>query len=450
MNTIRVRTSPVSDVKSVVINGHLEQSIGWTQGFDFILRYGLLALALFGPLSLGAVQPWAEFVMQCGAALLLLVWAARQVSSGSLLVVPTPLYIPLLGFAAVVGVQILLHVPRYLYGTVSAAQSCILYGLLFFLAVQVLYRDRSLERTVEVLSWFGFLLALFAIIQYFAGNGKIYWLIPVPETSSVFGPYINRNHFAGAMELLAPLPVVLATRSRLSMLQRFAFMFAGGMMVAAVFLSGSRGGMVSVVAEFLFLVGCLLVVGRGSRKAWVGIAIFFVLAAGLVAWVGSADMVERIGTLADQFHPATMDQRSTILRDSLVMVKQRPLLGWGLGQFPDLYPQFRSFYTNLLVNAAHDDYLQVLVETGLMGLAMAVLFIVLLYVKGLQRWRAGGWANLAALVGCTGLLVHSFVDFNLQIPANAVLFFVLSAAACGSPERLRAPASRSHRTFSRG
>lgn len=444
MNTIRVHTNSVSRARPVVIPGHVEQPITWTRGLDAILCYGLLALGLFGPLSFGAVQPWAGFVLECGAALLLMIWAARQVADGYLQVVPSLLYIPLLGFAAVIGLQLLLHVPRYVYGTVAAAQASIVYGLLFFLAVQVFYRDGNLLRVLELLGLFGFLLALFAILQHFAGNGKVYWIRAVPDTSSVFGPYMNRNHFAGAMELLAPLPVVLATRPHLSMLQRFTSMFAGGMMVAAVFLSGSRGGMVSVVAEFLFFVGCLLLVRGGSQRAWMGIGIFIVLAASLVAWVGTVDMVERIGTLADQFNSATMDRRSTILQDSLAMVKQRPVLGWGLGQFPDVYPQFRSFYTNLFVNAAHDDYLQLLVETGFLGFAMAVLFIAILYSEGLKRWRTGTTANLAALVGCTGLLIHSFVDFNLQIPANAVLFLLLAAAACSRRERLEVPAARNH------
>ncbi len=442
MNTIRARINPLSDVKRIVIAGQAHQISAWTRGFDYILCYGLVVLVVFGPLSFGAVEPWAVFALQCGVALLFLLWAAQQVASGSLQVALSPLYVPLLGFAAIVGLQILLHVPRYLYGTVSAAQFSLLYGLVFFVAVQVFHRDKNLDRILGMLGLFGFLLALFAIIQHFAGNGKIYWIRPVTDESSVFGPYVNRNHFAGVMELLAPLPVVLATRSDRSMLERFASMFAGGVMVAAVFLSGSRGGMLSVVAEFMFFIGCVLLVRRGSRSTWMGIVFFCVLAAGLVAWVGTVDMVERIGTLADQFNSATMDQRSTILRDSLVMVKELPLLGWGLGQFPNVYPQFRSFYTNFFVNAAHDDYLQLLVETGFLGFAMAVLFIVLLYRGGFKRWRAGNRANLAALVACTGLLVHSFVDFNLQIPANAVLFFLLSAAACSKPELLQQPRAR--------
>jgi O-antigen ligase len=434
MSTIRLHIKPIGRPATVVIAETASRSAVVARALDNTLCYGLASLLVFGPLVFGAVENWSEFVLQCGVLLLFLIWAARQAISGYLQITLSPLYIPLLGFAAVVGSQILLQVPRYRYGTIAAAEFSVMYGLAFFLAIQIFSGDKKLERVLEVLSVFGFLLALFGIIQHFAGNGNIYWFRPIADTSAFFGPYINRNHFAGAMEMLAPLPVVLAMRSRLSMAQRFAAMFAGGVMVASVFVSASRGGIVSVVAEFAFFIGCLLVTRRGSRQTWIGIAIFVALAASLVVWIGTTDMVERVGTLADQFNPATMDQRSTIVRDSIAMVRERPLLGWGFAQFPNIYPQFRTFYTNLFVNAAHNDYLQILVETGVLGFAMAALFVVLLFRDGLQRWHTGNKATLAALVACTGLLVHSFVDFNLQIPANAMLFFVLAAGACSTSE----------------
>jgi len=113
------------------------------------------------------------------------------------------------------------------------------------------------------------------------------------------------------------------------------------------------------------------------------------------------------------------------------------LLGWGLGTFPEVYPSFRSFYTNLFVNEAHNDYVQLAVETGLVGFAIACSFIVLVYHRGLRRmeqWQTDirSAAALAALIGLTGILVHSLSDFNLQIPANAALFFALAALASGS------------------
>jgi O-antigen ligase len=120
------------------------------------------------------------------------------------------------------------------------------------------------------------------------------------------------------------------------------------------------------------------------------------------------------------------------------MLVKRPLLGWGLGAFPIVYPEFRSFYTTFFVNQAHNDYLQLLAETGLAGFSIAVWFLVLVFRHAagkLENWAgtASGALTMAALLGCVGILVHSFLDFNLQIPANAALFYVLCAIAAAAP-----------------
>jgi O-antigen ligase len=120
------------------------------------------------------------------------------------------------------------------------------------------------------------------------------------------------------------------------------------------------------------------------------------------------------------------------------MFVKRPIAGWGLGTFPTVYPSFRSFYTNLFVNEAHNDYAQLLVETGLIGFGLMLWFLVCLYRHGLptsRRWEFK-WdraVSLASLLGCTGILLHSFVDFNLQIPANAAMFYALCGLAASRP-----------------
>jgi len=121
--------------------------------------------------------------------------------------------------------------------------------------------------------------------------------------------------------------------------------------------------------------------------------------------------------------------RMSINRDGLRMFQLKPLLGWGLGVFPDIYPAHRSFSTNLFINQAHDDYIQLLVETGALGFGTMMCFVLIMYYRAGRKLR--DWPNdpngalaLAAGLGCTGILVHSFVDFNLQVPANAALFYV--------------------------
>ena len=110
----------------------------------------------------------------------------------------------------------------------------------------------------------------------------------------------------------------------------------------------------------------------------------------------------------------------------------------GTGSFPDVYPQFRSFHTNFFINEAHNDYLQLLVEMGALGFVTMVWFMWTVFRKGtkkLANWteNTNGAVALAAILGITGILVHSFVDFNLQVPANAALFYVLCAIAAMEP-----------------
>jgi len=132
------------------------------------------------------------------------------------------------------------------------------------------------------------------------------------------------------------------------------------------------------------------------------------------------------------------DIRLDISKDSLKLFSHRPVMGWGLGTFPTIYPRYRSFYTNLFINEAHNDYAQLLVETGMLGFALMVWFLVGLYRRGLPTSRSWefrwDWAvSLSALLGCTGILVHSFVDFNLQIPGNAAFFYALCGLAASKP-----------------
>ena len=120
------------------------------------------------------------------------------------------------------------------------------------------------------------------------------------------------------------------------------------------------------------------------------------------------------------------------------MFEHKPIAGWGLRSFPVVYPQFRSFYTTFFVNEAHNDYLQLLVEMGLLGFGVMVWFLIVVFRRALSKiknWASdvSGAVTLACILGCTGILIHSTVDFNLQIPANAALFYVICSIAAADP-----------------
>jgi O-antigen ligase len=166
------------------------------------------------------------------------------------------------------------------------------------------------------------------------------------------------------------------------------------------------------------------------RKSAVIFVLFCLVTASFLAWIAPQQIGSRI---TDTHDPA----RWLIHRDSIRMFAAHPFLGSGFGTFATAFPRYRVFYDGFFVNYAHDDYLQLLLETGLAGFGVAVWFVVVLYREGLRNLRSARLSqaaviSIAALAGCTGLLVHSFMDFNLHIPANAALFYVLCTIATAS------------------
>ena len=175
------------------------------------------------------------------------------------------------------------------------------------------------------------------------------------------------------------------------------------------------------------------------------------LVAGLAAWLGGGVLSKRLATLDTEARTEVSGgMRLNIDRDSLKMFEYKPVLGWGLGVFPTVYPKYRSFYTNVFVNEAHNDYLQLLVEMGALGFAVMLWFIVLTYYRAAKK--LGNWTKdpngafaLAAMLGISGIMVHSLVDFNLQIPSNAAFFYVLCFAAAMEPRFSAFSRVRHHR-----
>ncbi len=202
--------------------------------------------------------------------------------------------------------------------------------------------------------------------------------------------------------------------------------------------------MIAFLVQMMVL-GTALAGSKHRRSTWLVLAVIVVVGV-LIFWVGGQALATRIGNL----HPNTdadISVRWKMDRDALRMFTKRPFLGWGLATFPIVYPQFRTFYTDKFTNNAHNDQLQLMVETGLLGFGTALWFVFSLYRAALRKLKAwesdlNGSVTLAAIVGCTGILVHSFLDSNLQIPANAALFYSLATIAAantnfGSHRRIR-------------
>ena len=401
---------------------------------DPIVFYGVFGLLLFGPIAFGATEPWSVFVLEAGAASLLMVWIVRQVASGELVVSANPLFAPMLAFAGCIGLQLATGRTAYRYETFSSSLLYLAYGILCFLAIQVLRRTAQVRILTMMFSVYGFLLALFAMLQGFSGTTRLYWLRTPRMGGWIYGPYVNHNHYAGLMEMLLPVPLVFCLMREGRGPKKVAAGIAAALMATTIFLSGSRGGMFAFVVQMAVLTA-VVVWRQKSRKVTLALATFFVLGFGLVLFLGGGELAKRLATIhAETRTEVTGGTRLSIDRDALKMFTAKPITGWGLGTFPTVYPQFRSFPTNFFINEAHNDFLQLLVETGALGFAILLWFLWAVYRNGvskLKNWSedTNGAVALAALLGVSGILVHSLVDFNLQIPANAALFYVLCGTA---------------------
>lgn len=429
--------------------------------WDSIISYGLIGLMFFSALAHGTVEPWSVLIFVFWVAALALLWAMKAAYERKLLVyVPLTVWplaaFTLLGGAQSVAVQDRAGTLHSLSSDVEATRGAtLLLGCLLMialLAANFLAHRERLWRLAQVLTVFGVLLATFALIQYFTWNDRLYWF-RASQAEAPFGPFVNRNHFAGYMELLLPWPVVvMMARHRRE--EKLFYGFAAAWMAMTAIFSQSRGGIVSVFAELMFL-AALSPRGEqdystdytGNRRFGAFLlrvgAIAAIVAAtiGGVGWLGAERVADRIALKpgAEQSADSSVlsnytGNRVELWRDSWALFRAHPVSGAGLGAFETVFPAFNQ-QTNpgIVTSQAHNDYLQVLTDGGMIGGAIALWFLI---TVGLVIWRGmrapEPMMNLYAL-GCGaaifGLLVHSLFDFNLQLPSHALLFIVFSAIA---------------------
>ncbi|HET6177412.1 MAG TPA: O-antigen ligase family protein [Candidatus Sulfotelmatobacter sp.] len=415
-----------------------------------ILLYGTFAVLMFGPVAFGAVERWSMFVLEASSVLLTLVWLAKQWTDGELQIRWNPLYVPMAGFGVLILLQFVLRSSAYPHDTLSEALLYCAYAMLCFLSGQALFRSSQARKIAVMLALYGFVLAALALLQGVAPNGKLFWIRQPRLGGWIYGSYVNHNHYAGLMELLVPIPLVLSLSRLAEHRERMAAGVAAAIMVGTVFLSGSRGGMLAIVVELAILAAFLLQQRKPIQIA-IGLAAFAIVLVGMLTWLGGKELTARVSSISTESRSEiTGGTRLSIDRDAIRMFRNRPVLGWGLGAFPVVYPQFRSFYTNFFVNEAHNDYLQLLTEMGLLGFGIMVWFLIVLLRHAIPKigiWTSdvGGAVTLACTLSVSGILVHSLFDFNLQIPANAALFYVFCTMAAAPPllrrSRQRRPAS---------
>ena len=409
-------------------------------------------------LAYGSVHYWAMAIFAASAAGLVCLWCVDGLVLRSVQLSRNVLQLPLLGLIVLGLIQLLPLRPADNAGLpLSPARALSLdpystrlflvqiIGLVIYFVATLIFTDtpRRLRSIVRTIIIFGFLLAMFGLTQSFTTDGTwVYWFRQLAQ-STAFGPFINRHHFAGYMELVIAMPLGLLFSGAIESYKRPIYAFVAMMMGVALIMTNSRGGIISLGAEILFLV---VVAGPGLRRgerrpraqrirsallrAGLAFGLIAVLIGGTVA-VGGSDVFTRLLGTPNAADPTT--GRTHFWSVTLDVIKAYPVVGSGLGSFSVIYTRYDSRNGFYRLEQAHNDYLQVLADGGMVGGILGLAFLMILFGKGFARretddkFRRG--VATGALAGCFAVLIHSFFDFTLHTTSNALLFLILAALA---------------------
>ena len=400
-----------------------------------LVRGGICLVIAFSVLAFGAVEAWSAAVVEISAAVLLLVWAIATARDRTATIQWNALNGPLLAFLAMGLLQLFLGGTAYAFLTRMEVLRVAAYVILFFLAAQAFRKRADLSFLAWFLIVFCFAVSLLGIIQHFTSEGELYWMPSLTIRGDSFGPFVNRNHFAGFVELTLPVGLgLMLFRGISSELLPLATVLTI-VPVGALVLSGSRGGIIGFALEL-----CVLAVLARTRRAGEGprmiaLATVALAALAVVAWVGAGKAIQRFSTARQDL---TMSRRSSMVRGAAGVFFAHPIKGSGLGTLVSVYPRYETLYDGYVVQHVHNDYMEGLAETGVAGGLCGLAFLWLLYRearKGFEAERShfGRGLRAGAIAAVAGLLLHSFIDFNLHIPSNALLFLLQAFLATSDP-----------------
>lgn len=397
----------------------------------------ILAIVVFAPLAFGAVDAREFLVVQGLAVVVLLAWALRLWISPKPQLLWPPICWPILAFA-------LYAVGRYVTADIEYVArlemlQVIIFAFLFFAVLNNLYRQETVQIVSFTLITMGTGAASYAIFQYLTHSNHVWNQIsPYPGRAS--GPYISPNNLAGFLEMLLPLSLALLMVGRIKIITRILLGYATLVIAAGLAVTFSRGGWVAAAAGILAL---LLALTTHKNHRWPALLLLTVFTVGGIL-IG-VHILSKPASDAPQKAGQQMGDISDLkVRFELWRAAEHMWLDhfwWGAGpaHFDYRFREYRPAIIQRQPDRAHNDYINLLADWGVVGGGI-VLAGMIAFAAGLARtWRhvrrsendfgSGQSSRFAFYLGAgTGLLalaVHSAVDFNLHVPANAITGVVL-------------------------
>lgn len=429
---------------------------------DHIISVGLILVLIFTALAFGTVESWSIALFELAMLILLALWGIQAVVAGRLNLLIPSLAWPLLALFVVGLLQsCVLSGPegqlRSLSLDVEATRLtvvtlfCVIVAFLMF--ANFLAREERVQKVGVFLVFYGLIFSVFGLVQHFSWNGKFFWFVePTRQLSAPFGSFVNHSHFAGYVEMMMPFALVMILFRTVNQEARLFYGFAAIVMGVAVVISLSRGGMISMLAGLFFvLLSSLFVLRKRSGRSRqasrlpitalasrvaAGVFVLLMIVGGIF-WVGADPVINRVAItkLSGEIKPGEQtlySSRGFIWKGTLKMIADYPLIGIGLGAYETIYSRYSGHDTaSLRVAQAHNDYLQILADAGVVGGVLACWFLWLLVRDFLAGLRHPDPALAALALGAGGgifaMLVHSIFDFNLQLPSNELMFLLLAA-----------------------
>ncbi|MBL8186316.1 MAG: O-antigen ligase family protein [Blastocatellia bacterium] len=412
----------------------------WANKTAFVLMFGIVA---FTTLAYGGVHQPVIVIFYLAVASLMVLWVVDAVKSGVVRISPSVLQLPLFAVAIYSLIQILPFgsiadiagvngIPRTIsvdpFSTKLTAIQ--FFALAFFFSASLVLLDSAarIRRAAMLVTVFGFGFAFFAVLQSVLSPDRIYGIYET-RFAVPFGSFVNRHNFAAFMEMTLSIPLGLLFAGAVTRDKRLLYVTAIALMGAALLLSGSRGGLVAFISQLILLV--ILTLGSRTKRNIVlrlGLAIALIAAiTGGAFFVGGDTSLTRIAETSASKDLTT--DRLHIWGVAIRVIGAHMPFGAGFGAFGVAYTAFDSYSGLERVEQAHNDYLQVVADGGIIGFLIGVGFLWLVIRTGLRSsqidntYRRG--IAIGAFSGISALLVHSIFDFVLHTTAVALLFLLL-------------------------
>lgn len=415
-----------------------------------IIFFLLCAGIVFTALAYGTVHQPTIALFYLMTALIVVLWAVDGFRTGVFRYSKSLLQIPVIGTVIYAFVQIIPFGTLAETGGIAGIGRTIslepfwtqmfalhFLALFFIFAASLVFLDSAsrLRKMTSLITVFGFAFAFFAILQTVLSPTKIYGIYEV-EYAKPFGSFVNRHNFAAFMEMTIAVPLGLLFAGAIRRDKRLIYLTAIGLMGISLILSGSRGGLVSLLAMVVFIL-ILTNKARGSSqialKVGLAVLLFAVIIGGAIL-IGGETSLTRFAETAVSKDITT--NRTHIWNVTLQVIKNNFPFGAGIGAFAAAYTPYDTMNGIERVEQAHNDYLQILADAGIVGLILAGFFIYQLFRTGLENiktenvFRRG--VATGALAGCFAILVHSLFDFVLHTTAITVLFLTSVALVVAS------------------